>query len=225
MFAEVARRYDLLNHLLSLGMDVRWRRVAARLAPRPLVGPVLDVCCGTGDLALAYWRASAQRAQIAGVDFCRQMIDIAQRKSSRLRITPPPLWMLADALNLPFVDGSFQVVCVAFGIRNVADPQKALREMTRVCQPGGQVAVLEFSLPQSSVIRSVYFWYFRRVLPRIGNVVSHNRSNAYGYLPASVIEFATGEAFLRQMAAVGLHNLTMRPLTWGIATIYRGTKP
>lgn len=225
MFAEVARRYDLLNHLLSLGVDVRWRRAATRLAPQPLVGPVLDVCCGTGDFGLAYWRASGKRAQVVGVDFCWPMLQLARQKSERLRVSPPSRWILADALKLPFRDGSFQVVCVAFGIRNVADTGQALGEMARVCQSRGQVVVLEFSLPQAPLIRSVYLWYFRNVLPRVGNAIARNRSNAYTYLPTSVSQFESGEQFLERMAKAGLVDLNMRPLTWGIATVYIGTKP
>ncbi|MCS7237687.1 MAG: bifunctional demethylmenaquinone methyltransferase/2-methoxy-6-polyprenyl-1,4-benzoquinol methylase UbiE [Thermoguttaceae bacterium] len=225
MFAEVAPRYDLLNRLLSFGMDVRWRRWAARLSPRPLDGPVLDVCCGTGDLALAYWEASGRQASVVGVDFCLPMLRLAARKAERLGAVRHTAWLVADALRLPFPADSFQVVAVAFGIRNVASPQEALTEMTRVCKPGGQVAVLEFSLPSHAALRAVYLWYFRRILPKVGNLVAGSRQNAYSYLPASVGQFEFGEPFLKRFSSVGLADLRMRPLTGGIATLYLGYKP
>lgn len=225
MFAEVAPRYDLLNRLLSFGVDVRWRRRAVQIAPRPLEGPILDVCCGTGDLGLTYWRASGRRARIIGVDFCLPMLRLAAAKARRLGAQAQTTWIAADALQLPFPADTFQVVAVAFGIRNVADPDRALAEMVRVCQPGGQVLVLEFSLPQAWWFRAVYLWYFRRILPAVGNWIARSRKSAYTYLPASVGEFDRGESFLRRMSAAGLVALSMRPLTGGIAALYCGVKP
>ena len=224
MFADVAPCYDFLNHLLSLGVDRRWRRKAAGLAPHPLVGPVLDVCCGTGDLAFAYWRAGNRAIEAVGVDFCLPMLQLAAKKTQRWKAERWLRWVLADAGALPFRDDVFQVVSVAFGIRNVFRPTEVLQEMSRVCRPGGQVAVLEFSLPSAGLIRRIYLWYFQRVLPRVGNLLSRNRFNAYGYLPASVAEFDQGEKFLQRMAAVGLERLRFLPLSWGIATLYLGFK-
>jgi demethylmenaquinone methyltransferase/2-methoxy-6-polyprenyl-1,4-benzoquinol methylase len=225
MFAEVAPWYDFLNHLLSLGIDRRWRKKAAELAPQPLVGPVLDVCCGTGDLAFAYWRSGQKSIEVVGVDFCLPMLRLAGKKSRQKGGDRWFSWVLADAQALPFRDDTFQVVSVAFGIRNVFRPMEALREMVRVCRPGGQVVVLEFSLPSRGWIRRVYLWYFHRVLPCVGNLLSGNRLNAYGYLPASVAEFDQGEKFLEKMASAGLDRLSFLPLSWGIATLYLGFKP
>jgi demethylmenaquinone methyltransferase/2-methoxy-6-polyprenyl-1,4-benzoquinol methylase len=225
MFAEVAPRYDLLNHVLSLGSDLRWRRKLARWSPRPLTGPVLDVCCGTGDLAFAYWRAARRQIQVVGLDFCLPMLRLAQRKTIRHRAGQWLQWVLGDAQALPFPEDRFQVVSVAFGIRNVADPLQTLREMIRVCRPAGQVAVLEFSLPGHPLLRRVYLWYFHGILPFLGNLVSRNRYNAYGYLPASVQRFDQGEQFLEKMKEAGLVALTLKPLSGGIATAYFGYKP
>jgi len=152
MFGEIARRYDLLNHLLSAGMDRWWRRRTVRLAPPAAEGPVLDVCTGTADLALAYWRFGRGRLRGVGADFCRPMLVLGQEKCRRAEAVGLTL-VEADAQQLPFADDTFQVVSVAFGLRNVSDPDRGLREMTRVCRPGGRVAVLEFALPKLGMFR------------------------------------------------------------------------
>ena len=148
MFGEIAGRYDLLNHVLSLGIDRSWRRKTVRLVPpQPDGGPILDVCTGTGDLALAYWKASGRKAQVVGTDFCRPMLALAEQKGRRAGAEGHISWLEADTQQLPFPDDQFQIVCVAFGLRNVSDTDRGLREMARVCRPGGSVAVLEFSTP------------------------------------------------------------------------------
>ncbi len=223
MFAEIAPRYDFLNHLLSLGIDLRWRREAVRLAGNPTGGPILDVCCGTGDLALAFRRAHPDGMVIVAADFCRPMLVIAKEKSARRRGSPIQ-FIEADTLHLPFPDNTFGLVSVAFGLRNVADTDRGLCEMARVCRPGGLVLVLEFTLPTMPVLGSLYRWYFHRVLPRIGQALARNRHSAYNYLPASVEEFPQGIALLRRMAAAGLRDAKAFPMTFGIATLYSGTK-
>lgn len=228
MFGEIAPRYDLLNHLLSMNIDRLWRRSTVRRVPPqatgPLAGaPLLDVCTGTGDLALAYDRAAAGRARVVGADFCPQMLDLARVKDRRGagRVE----WVEADAQALPFPDNEFQLVSVAFGLRNVADTDAGLREMVRVLRPGGRLAVLEFTTPRWQPLRGLYGWYFRNVLPRIGQALMRNNSAAYEYLPASVGQFYEYEQLTERMAAAGLLETRFHPLTFGVATLYVGTKP
>jgi demethylmenaquinone methyltransferase / 2-methoxy-6-polyprenyl-1,4-benzoquinol methylase len=229
MFGEIAPRYDFLNHLLSLGIDRRWRRRTVKLAAPatggPLAGaPVLDVCTGTADLALAYWRAGRGRVPVVGADFCRPMLEIGLEKCRRAGGEDGITLVEADGQQLPFADGAFQIVTVAFGLRNQADTARGLAEMARVCRPGGRVAVLEFSMPQSRVLGRLYRFYFRRVLPRLGQALARNRQEAYHYLPASVGEFPQAEAMAGQLRRVGLHNVAYHPFTFGIATLYVGEK-
>ena len=223
MFGEIAGRYDLLNHLLSLNVDRYWRWRAVRQAP-PGDGPILDLCTGTGDLALAYYRASRGQARIVAADFCHPMLVLGEQKRSRAGVNGQLTFVEADAQRLPFADDYFAIVCVAFGLRNVTDTDRGLREMARVCRPGGQVVVLEFSMPQRQPLRAVYSWYFHRVLPRIGQALARNRQEAYRYLPESVGEFPSGEALAERMRAAGMASVTHRPLTLGVATLYVGVK-
>ena len=224
MFGEIAWRYDLLNHLLSLGIDRRWRRRTVTLVPPAGEGPILDVCSGTGDLALAYWCASGPRVRVVGADFCHPMLEIAAQKCRRTGAADRVALLEADARRLPFPDDVFQIVCVAFGLRNVSDTDEGLREMTRVCRGGGRVAVLEFSMPGGRLLRAVYRWYFRRVLPRVGEALARNAQGAYNYLPASVGQFPQGDALLEQMRAAGLSRVEAHRFTFGIATLYVGEK-
>ena len=225
MFGEIARRYDLLNHVLSLGIDRSWRRrTVRRVPPEKSKEPILDVCTGTADLAMAYWRASGGRLRIVGTDFCRPMLAIARRKCRGAGAGDGINLLEADTEQLPFPDDTFQIVCVAFGLRNVRDADRGLREMTRVCRPGGRVAVLEFSTPTLWPLGAIYAWYLHRLLPRIGQTVARNRQAAYSYLPASVSLFPQGEALAEDMRAAGLARVEFHPLTFGIATLYVGTK-
>lgn len=224
MFAAIAPRYDLLNHLLSLNVDRYWRWRTARLLRAGANGPILDVCTGTGDLAIAFYRATGGRAPIVGADFCRPMLEIGKKKTQKLGIADRIFFVEADAQQLPFADATFGVVAVAFGLRNVADTDRALREMVRVCRPGGQVAVLEFSLPAWQPLRAIYGLYFRHVLPRVGQWLARNEDDAYRYLPESVGEFPSGQALAARMQAAGLQRVSIHPLTLGIATLYVGRK-
>jgi demethylmenaquinone methyltransferase/2-methoxy-6-polyprenyl-1,4-benzoquinol methylase len=226
MFGEIAGRYDLLNHVLSLGVDVYWRWRTVRTIPPRGTAPLLDVCTGTGDLALAYARRAGADAVVVGSDFTREMLEIAATKRPRGPKSDERIVFLeADAQALPFATDQFQVVSVAFGLRNVSDTRRGLSEMIRVCQPGGAVVVLEFSQPRSRLFGAVYRFYFRNVLPRIGQLVSGSRFDAYHYLPQSVGEFASGEALAGVMTECGLADVQFRPLTFGIATLYWGRKP
>lgn len=224
MFAQIAPRYDLMNHLLSLNVDRWWRRCTVRKVPPRGVDPILDVCTGTGDLALAYYRASGGGVPIVAADFCQEMLDIGERKKDRAGAGEKISFVQADAQDLPFDSDHFQIVCVAFGLRNVQDTDQGLREMTRVCRPGGRVAILEFSLPRWQPMKAVYGIYFRHVLPRVGQWLARNREDAYRYLPASVSQFPEREALLERMQAMGLSEAKCFPLTFGIATLYVGTK-
>ncbi len=245
MFASIAHRYDLMNHLLSCNIDKYWRRRTVRLVPPEAIGPILDVCTGTGDLALEYYRArqrgfgigspqseaAAEQAAADGpcviaTDFCPQMLEVARGKQRRLGIGTDQLQFLqADTQRLPFPADQFQIVAVAFGLRNVAETDRGLAEMVRVCQPDGRVAVLEFSLPERQPWRGIYRFYFRRVLPRIGQWFARNDHAAYEYLPASVGQFPSGEAMASRMRQAGLTNVQYYPMTLGVATLYVGRKP
>lgn len=224
MFGEIAGRYDLLNHLLSLNIDKYWRRQTVRQVPPTGTGPILDLCTGTGDLALAYYRASHGKSRIVAADFCRPMLLLGDQKGHKAGADKLVTFVEADAQWLPFPDDMFEIVCVAFGLRNVSDTDQGLREMVRVCRPGGKVAVLEFSAP-GWPFGGLYRWYFRNVLPRIGQKLSSGTNDAYQYLPQSVAEFPSGEAMAERMRSVGLSEVSFRPFTFGIATLYVGGKP
>lgn len=230
MFGEISGRYDLMNHVLSGGVDVYWRNRTVRAVAPSGTAPILDVCTGTGDLALAYWKAGRYQIRVEATDFTPEMLRIAETKRDRIRSRPgaeaaPLTFREADTQHLPFEDNQFQIVSVAFGLRNVTNTQQGLREMIRVCQPGGRVAVLEFSLPTNPVLNWGYRTYFRYVLPRIGQFFARNRQSAYNYLPESVSQFPYGQALADIMTACGLESVTWTPMTCGIATLYVGRKP
>jgi demethylmenaquinone methyltransferase/2-methoxy-6-polyprenyl-1,4-benzoquinol methylase len=239
MFAAIAHSYDLNNRLHSLWRDQAWRRAAVRAANLRPGEAVLDVACGTGDLALAFARAGA--GQVIGVDFTIEMLRIAQAKATKRRsdeatkgsdaaaLPPsafrlPPFFLAGDALRLPIADASVDIVSIAFGIRNVADPAAALREFHRVLRPGGRVVVLEFSLPESRMWRRLYQFYFNQVLPRTATWIARDRTGAYKYLPRSVSTFIDRQGMLAAMRMAGFADATMRRLTLGIAVVYRGVK-
>lgn len=224
MFGEIAGRYDLLNHLLSLNADRYWRWRTVRCVPPVAGGKVLDLCTGTGDLALAYHRAAQGKSQIVGADFCHEMLAIGRKKGLQAQASSELTFIEADALHIPLASDQFQVVAVAFGLRNVADTDAGLREMVRVCAPGGRVAVLEFSSPQWQPFKAVYGWYFRHVLPRIGQLLARNRQSAYNYLPASVGEFSQGDQLADRMRQAGLSDVWYQGFTLGVATLYVGKK-
>lgn len=230
MFGQIAHRYDLLNHVLSLGVDVYWRWRTVRNVPPVGDAPILDVCTGTGDLAFAYAKRAAHGTSIVATDFTHEMLVRAGQKRDRHapdgRSQPPRINFLeADTQRLPFADDQFQIVCVAFGLRNVSDTQAGIREVTRVCRPGGRVVVLEFSTPRNRLFGALYRAYFRHVLPRIGQWLARNPESAYRYLPESVSQFPDGDALAAMFRECGLESVSFRPLTFGIATLYVGTKP
>ena len=218
MFAGVAPRYDLLNHLLSANLDVVWRRRAAAALGMAPGSDVLDLCCGTGDQALALLRRGAR---VAAADFCLPMLALARRKFRKTG-PPRPAPLAADALALPFPPRRFQGATVSFGLRNVADLDAALHQLAGVLRPGGRLVVLECAVPRLQPLRGLYLFYFRRVLPFIGRLLSA-RGSAYTYLPSSVLGFPDREAFLARMAAAGFTGLLYQDMTGGIACLYEGT--
>jgi demethylmenaquinone methyltransferase/2-methoxy-6-polyprenyl-1,4-benzoquinol methylase len=225
MFASIAPRYDLLNHVLSLNIDRTWRAFTTRVvAPQPGL-PVLDCCTGTADLALEYDRAGGGQSPIIGTDFCREMLVVGLDKVHKAGAAGRVTLVEGDAQRLPLPGDSFAVVSVAFGLRNVRDTVQGIDEMIRVARPGGKVAILEFSRPRGRILGRLYLVFLRRLVPRIGQALAPNDDRAYDYLPRSVLEFPDGQAMLDLLASRGLTELKQYPLTLGIATLYVGSKP
>ena len=219
MFDAIAGRYDVLNHLLSAGIDKRWRRRA--IASLGLTGSerVLDVCTGTGDLAIAAMTARPGASTVLGVDFAGAMLRIALDKIRAQRLDRAVSLVRGDATCIPAADASVDAATVAFGIRNVQDTALACAELRRVLVPRGRLAILEFGIPTVPLVRPLYLWYFNRVLPAIGRAVSKHHA-AYGYLPASVGAFASPQEFVRLLAQQGFIDVNAQPLTFGIVYLY-----
>jgi demethylmenaquinone methyltransferase/2-methoxy-6-polyprenyl-1,4-benzoquinol methylase len=224
MFGHIAPSYDLLNHLLSLNIDRYWRWRTTQLVPPTDSSPILDLCTGTGDLAFAYQRAAKGRAPIVAADFCHEMLVPALAKARRRHAGNDVRFVEADAQRLPFPDDHFQITTVAFGLRNVHNPERGLAEMARVTRPGGRVAILEFSTPRHWLFGRLYRVYLQHILPLVGQTISRSKDNAYRYLSASVQEFPDGEALAERLRAHGLRDVHWYPFTFGIATLYVGVK-
>ena len=223
MFDAIAPRYDLLNGVLSGGLDRYWRRRAIRSLGFTGAETLLDVCTGTGDVAIAAARARRGARRVLGVDFAGAMLVRAQEKTEARQLVGRVRVVRGDAMNLPLPDETVDGVTIAFGIRNVAVPEAACAELLRVLRPGGRLAILEFGLPVVPAVRPLYLWYFRQVLPRIGRIVSRHEA-AYSYLPESVGAFPWGDAFARILRARGFNNVKARPLTLGIVYLYTASK-
>jgi demethylmenaquinone methyltransferase/2-methoxy-6-polyprenyl-1,4-benzoquinol methylase len=222
MFSSIAPRYDLLNHVLSLNIDrYWWWRTARRFRRivRRADTSVLDLCCGTGDMTFALYRqAGAGGASIVGADFAHPMLCRATHKAGRL----PLQWVEADALQMPFADARFNLVTSAFGFRNLANYDAGLREIHRVLTPDGEVAILDFGEPRG-LLGKLYRFYFRRVLPAVGSVLSGTKG-PYAYLPASVARFPQPQEMLSRMRAAGFREVNYTPYTFGVAGVYWGKK-
>lgn len=218
MFGQIAGRYDLLNRVMTLGQDQRWRRHAARVAALRPGDEALDVATGTGDLALTLARQVTPGGQVVGLDFSPPMLAQARTKAERLHL--PVTFQPGDALSLPFAAGRFAAVTTAFGLRNMADRDAALREMVRVTRPGGRVVILELTPPAHAWTR----WYMNTMLPWLGGLLAGDRA-AYTYLPRSAGAFPGPETLAEMLAAAGLAGVTYRTLNFGTVALHWGTRP
>lgn len=224
MFGRIAPRYDLLNRLLSFNLDIVWRRRTARRLADRLASPnarALDVCCGTGDLTLDLARVS--RGRVVGSDFVHSMLLRAGQKASSANLPGAVSWLEADALRMPFPDAGFDVVTVAFGLRNLANYRRGLEEMHRLLRPGGCAAVLEFNMPERGLFAKAFQFYFRVILPRVGGSVS-GEQGPYKYLPESVGSFPGCGEFARWMEQAGFQAVTYQRWTGGTVVLYEGRK-
>jgi demethylmenaquinone methyltransferase/2-methoxy-6-polyprenyl-1,4-benzoquinol methylase len=216
-FAKISERYVVTNHVLSLGIDILWRKKAARIVRDWQPRRVLDLATGSGDLAMEISRKSPQ-AEIIGADFCPEMLETARKRQ-----LPRIEWMVADAMNLPFSVGEFDVVTVAFGLRNMASWPDALREMARVLRPGGHLLVLDFSLPRLPGVRGAYRFYLHKVMPRVAGWITRQRQ-AYDYLSQSIEKFPSGADMTALMQQSGFASARATPLSLGVASIYLAQK-
>ena len=224
MFDGIARRYDTLNHLLSAGLDRRWRRRAVRALSLTGAERVVDVCTGTADLALEAVTAKAGQARdVIGLDFAAEMLKHARVKVERAGLASRVRLIRGDATRLPLGDATADAATIGFGIRNVIDPEGACREFHRVLRPGGRLAVLEFGFPKVPGVGAAYRAYFKHVLPRVGRAVSKH-GDAYSYLPASVEAFHTPESFADVVRRAGFRHVEYQSLTFGIVYLYLATK-
>jgi demethylmenaquinone methyltransferase / 2-methoxy-6-polyprenyl-1,4-benzoquinol methylase len=223
MFDSIAPRYDLLNRLLSLRQDVVWRQKMVSTMVLPKNGRVLDVACGTGDVAMEIVRQKGLLVKVTGIDFSPGMLRLAREKTRGKKASAIHL-LAGDALALPFGAASFHAVTIAFGIRNIQDKAGAMNAFYESLLPGGMVLVLELATPKKTHLRDAYLAYFQRVLPIIGRLFSKH-SFAYSYLPESVARFPTADAFMTIMANAGFAHITCRRLTLGVANLFVGVKP
>jgi demethylmenaquinone methyltransferase/2-methoxy-6-polyprenyl-1,4-benzoquinol methylase len=219
MFDAIAHRYDLLNHVLSAGIDRWWRRRAIQALSLSGGERVLDLCTGTADLAIAARTAAPGAARVVGVDFAHAMLRVGRSKLLRQHLDDTVSLVRGDATRIPLADASVDAVTIAFGIRNVEHPDAACAEVHRVLRPGRPLAILEFAIPTAPVVRAGYLAYFRYVLPRVGKLISRHTS-AYGYLPASVDAFASPGEFVKVLRQGGFTHVRAVPLTFGIVFLY-----
>lgn len=221
LFDSIAYRYDLLNHLLSGGVDFYWRRRAIKHLTDIHPKKILDVATGTADFAIATMRLKPEN--VVGIDIAEEMLKIGREKIAQRKLAEIITLQSGEAENLPFESGTFDAAIVAFGARNFENLEKGLREMRRVLRSSGKIVVLEFSRPRMFPFKQLYFFYFTTILPLIGRVVSRHEE-AYTYLPDTVMSFPDGEAFMGVLRTVGFTNVSEERLTFGIATVYEGVK-
>jgi demethylmenaquinone methyltransferase/2-methoxy-6-polyprenyl-1,4-benzoquinol methylase len=223
IFSTITEKYDFLNHFLSLGRDIAWRRSAVKKMRFFQTHRFLDVATGTADLAIVAARRYP-RIQVTGVDFVRDMMKLGRLKIEKRRLSDRIRLLMSDALDLPFPDNNFDVAGIAFGIRNIPNKIRSLREMMRVVVPGGQVMVLEMTFPGDRFVRGIYHIYLNRLLPTLARTFSPNPA-AYAYLGDSIMHFPSGRDFVRFMGEAGLENVDTFSLTLGITHLYVGVKP
>jgi len=224
MFDAIAPRYDLLNHLLSGGLDVRWRTRAIRALALEGGESVLDLCTGTADLAIAAATSARPAGRVVGVDFAGEMLRLGREKLAQRGLSDRVQLVQGDATRIPLASGSVDAATVAFGIRNVQEPERAFADVFRVLRPGGRFAILEFGVPRLPGVRQAYLAYFRHILPRIGGLVSGHAS-AYAYLPASVGSFPEPERVVASLDATGFSQVRADSLTCGVVYLYSASKP
>ena len=222
MFNRVARRYDLLNHLLSMGADVHWRRLAVKQATQNAPQRIVDVACGTADLTIALAQ-KAHNAQLTGLDLSEGMLEVGRKKVSAAGLNKRITLQQGNGESLPIESESTDSVTIAFGIRNFEHPELGLKEMNRILKANGRVVILEFSMPSNSLFRAIYKWYFKNILPTVAGWISGDRK-AYEYLPKSVEMFPWGERFANMMLEQGFTKVDIKSLMGGIAMIYTGIK-
>ncbi|MCP4217619.1 MAG: bifunctional demethylmenaquinone methyltransferase/2-methoxy-6-polyprenyl-1,4-benzoquinol methylase UbiE [bacterium] len=223
IFDGIYKRYDLLNHLLSFGLDIVWRRKLAGHLHNKENRLLLDLACGTGDVMFSLLKHHPELTHAVGCDMSFNMLKRAQEKIQKKKHDPVTSLSRGDAAKIPFADNSFDIVTMAFGIRNVPEPPEVLKEIYRVLKPGGKVAVLEFSLPSDKIIKKLHLFYLRQVLPRVGRLISRD-TRAYTYLNQTIETFPYGESFCRWMREAGLKNVSCTPFTFGVASCYGGEK-
>ncbi|MEO8258329.1 MAG: bifunctional demethylmenaquinone methyltransferase/2-methoxy-6-polyprenyl-1,4-benzoquinol methylase UbiE [Acidobacteriota bacterium] len=224
MFDAIAGRYDLLNHVLSAGIDRRWRRLAIQALALSGSERVLDLCTGTADLAIAARTISPGAARVVGVDFADAMLRVGLAKVRRGALDRAVSLVRGDAARIPVADRAVDAVTIAFGIRNVEQPAAACGEIHRVLRPGGRLAILEFAIPTTPIVRAGYLAYFRYVLPRVGRMLSRHDS-AYAYLPESVGAFASPDEFMTILRQQGFVDVRAVPMTFGIVYLYTARRP
>lgn len=221
MFDNISGKYDFLNHFLSLGIDILWRKRAIKKLRKHHPKFILDIATGTGDFAMEALKLNPEK--VTGVDISERMLEIGREKIRKNKVQEKIELLSGDSENLQFQDNFFDAVIVSFGVRNFEDLEKGLGEMLRVLKPGGKVVILEFSKPRKFPFRQIYNFYFKAILPKIGRLFSGD-SAAYTYLPESVQEFPYGDNFIRTLEQVGFKNNSCFPQTFGISTIYIGEK-
>lgn len=222
MFDTIAPKYDFLNHLLSMGVDKGWRRCVVRKVSQHAPSELLDMATGTADLAIALAKKNPN-CNITGGDLSPMMLEIGRTKVAQKSLSERVRLVECNALELPFENDRFDVVTAAFGVRNFENLPQGLSEMYRVTRSGGKICILEFSKPKKGLISTLYLFYFRKILPTIGHLISKDE-NAYSYLPDSVLTFPSGDEFTEILAEVGYKKCKSKVLTFGIATIYEGNK-
>ena len=221
MFNNISKRYDLLNHLLSMGIDIQWRKKAVKILKKQQPKLILDIATGTGDFAIQSLDANPDK--VIGVDISKGMLEVGKKKIQKLGLSNKIEMQLGDSEKLLFEDNKFDAVIVAFGVRNFENLEKGLSDMYRVLKPGGSLVIIEFSQPQKFPFKQIYNLYFQKLLPTVGKIISKD-SSAYTYLPESVEHFPFGDKFLNVLKKIGYKSTVCKPLTFGISSIYSATK-
>lgn len=222
IFNEIASTYDLLNHLLSLGIDIYWRKKFLNFLPSKNSINALDLATGTGDVAITLIKDNRVK-KITGLDLSEGMINIGIEKVKKKKLDDKIFLMIGDGVSIPAADNTFDLTTISFGIRNFSDPQKSLNDIHRVLKKSGRLMIMEFSIPRNPLVKNIYFFYFRYLLPKVGNLISKHK-DAYTYLNKTVETFPYGDDFLELMKNAGFKNLSKTPLTFGIAMLYIGDK-